>query len=133
MPQERNPLAVKVGARIRAGREALGWTQKEAAKKASVTPKAWESYENGRALPPLDTLLRIADIVGRSVLHLMGQSLEPQLSEEEDEMLRDYRDTQDPTLRLMDRECLRANLVRDVRTRLGAAKRRDRDGERQST
>ena len=45
-------------------RKLKGWTQKEAAAKSIVSIKAWGAYEEGRAKPPYEALIRMRDLFG---------------------------------------------------------------------
>lgn len=45
-------------------RRLKGWTQKEAAEKCCVTRPAWGSYEEARAKPPIEVMVRIRQAFG---------------------------------------------------------------------
>lgn len=45
-------------------RQLKGWTQKEAAAKCCVTRPAWGSYEEARAKPPIEVMVRIRQVFG---------------------------------------------------------------------
>lgn len=50
-----------IGERLRLTREALGLTQVEFAKKAKVSPSAYNQYEKGRMRPAIDQAIRLRD------------------------------------------------------------------------
>lgn len=71
-----------LGVRIKEGRNALGLTQDELAKKLNVSGKSVISnYEKGYSKPDLDTLAKMAKIFGCSVDYLLGRTDEPRSPE----------------------------------------------------
>ncbi|MEX1140730.1 MAG: helix-turn-helix transcriptional regulator [Thermoleophilaceae bacterium] len=50
----------RVGANIKAAREALDWSQEAAAAEAGMHPTALSMIETGARAPKLDTLIRLA-------------------------------------------------------------------------
>lgn len=60
-----------VGARIRARREELGWTQEELARKASISKSFLSDVENGKRSVGADKLLDISRALSRSLDFLM--------------------------------------------------------------
>ena len=49
---------------LRAAREALGWSRREAAAQAGVSHRTWEAWELGRRTPPMQTAARVAALLG---------------------------------------------------------------------
>lgn len=56
--------------RIRDLREDNGLTQKEVAEKCYISKKTYERYENGERIPPIDFIIRCADLYGVSIDYL---------------------------------------------------------------
>lgn len=65
-------FAAKLGARLRARREARGYTQSEIAEKVGVSTNYFGVLERGLKLPTLDTLILIADALELSPAELLG-------------------------------------------------------------
>ena len=65
-------LRSALGLRIRAGRERLGWTQERLAAAISVGAEMLRRYERGAKFPSHLTLLRLAEVLGSSLDHLLG-------------------------------------------------------------
>lgn len=61
-------LAHKLGAQIRAAREARGWSQTELATRAGLRQHAVSRLEAGDVVPTLTTLERIADALEAELL-----------------------------------------------------------------
>ena len=68
----RRSFGARLGARLRAQREALGWTQATLAEKAGVSPNYIGVLERGLKLPTLDTLVLLAKALGMSPAELLG-------------------------------------------------------------
>ncbi len=66
-------FGAQLGARVRARREALGWSQAELAEKVKITPNYVSVLERGLKLPALDTLVVIAKALNVSVPELLGE------------------------------------------------------------
>lgn len=60
MPRVASAAAAQIGVRIAATRQVLGLTQDEVAVRASIDSANVRSYESGRAMPSVHTLLRLA-------------------------------------------------------------------------
>jgi y4mF family transcriptional regulator len=60
-----------VGARIRARREELGWTQEDLARKANISKSFLSDIENGKRSVGADKLLDVARALSRSLDFLM--------------------------------------------------------------
>lgn len=56
-------IAPIVGEKIKARREALGWTQAEAAKKCGLSPGYWPQLEQGARMPTINRLADIARVM----------------------------------------------------------------------
>ncbi len=54
----------EVGQRVRAAREAAGYTQEEAAARADIDYKRWQRLEQGTVNPTIRTLARVASALG---------------------------------------------------------------------
>ena len=63
-----------LGKRLRALRKARGLTQQELGELLGVSASAVGMYEQGRREPDLATLVKLADIFGVSVDHLIGRT-----------------------------------------------------------
>lgn len=50
-----------IGERLRISREALGLTQAEFARRAKVSPTAYNQYEKGRMRPAIDQAIKLRD------------------------------------------------------------------------
>lgn len=75
-------------------------TQKELADKLGVTNKSVWAYENGYAVPPIETLIKLADTFNCTVDYLVGREQEYTIinfnqevlsTTEEFELVRNYR------------------------------------------
>ena len=60
--------------RLRKTRAARGLTQARLAEMLEVSPRVYNRWETGAALPRLDTLVRIADILDVTLDELVGRS-----------------------------------------------------------
>ena len=67
-------FGARLGARIRARREAKGWTQAHLAEKVGVGPNYIGILERGQKLPTLDTLVRLAKALGCSPAELLDDT-----------------------------------------------------------
>ena len=65
-------LRSALGLRIRAGRDALGWTQERLAAAVGVGAEMLRRYERGAKFPSHLTLIRLAEVLGSSLDHLLG-------------------------------------------------------------
>lgn len=65
-------FGARLGARIRARREALGLTQAKLAEKVGCTSNYVGVLERGLKLPTLDTLVRVAKALEMSPAELLG-------------------------------------------------------------
>ena len=68
----RKSFGARLGARIRARREALGLTQAALAERAGVTSNYVGVLERGLKLPTLDTLITLAKALETSPADLLG-------------------------------------------------------------
>jgi transcriptional regulator with XRE-family HTH domain len=69
---ERTTVGVRLGARIRARREALGWSQAKLAEVVELTPNYIGILERGEALPTVQTLLILGGALDASPTDLLG-------------------------------------------------------------
>lgn len=60
-------LKALVGARIREARRAANLNQQAAAELAGMSQQTWASYETGKINVPLDTIDRIAQVLGQPI------------------------------------------------------------------
>lgn len=60
--------------RLREERNRLGLLQKEMAAKLNMPPNTYNGYETGKRLPDMETVSKIADILGVSVDYLLGRT-----------------------------------------------------------
>jgi transcriptional regulator with XRE-family HTH domain len=65
-------FGAKLGARLRARREARGYTQAQLAEKIGVSPNYFGVLERGLKLPTLGTLILIAEALELSPAELLG-------------------------------------------------------------
>jgi DNA-binding XRE family transcriptional regulator len=63
------------GFRLAAAREAIGLTQKKAAKAVGVSTSAWGNWESGTRLPDVGAMNRFTDIYGETFLWIFRGSL----------------------------------------------------------
>lgn len=68
----RRSFGARLGARLRAQREALGFTQAKLAEKVGVSPNYIGVLERGLKLPTLDTLVLLAKALDMSPAGLLG-------------------------------------------------------------
>jgi transcriptional regulator with XRE-family HTH domain len=73
MDAEREGLAVTIGARVRALRQALGWTLDDAAERSGVSRRMIVKVEKGETNPSVGTLLRLGDALGASLPTLVAR------------------------------------------------------------
>jgi transcriptional regulator with XRE-family HTH domain len=71
----RRSFGSRLGARLRAQREALGYTQAKLAEKAGVTPNYIGVLEHGAKLPSIDTLVKLAKALEMSPAQLFGDMM----------------------------------------------------------
>lgn len=64
----------KLGERLKQLRDEYGYDQKEMGKKLNITSSAYGYYEQGRNEPPLETLVKIAEIFNVTTDYLLGLS-----------------------------------------------------------
>ena len=64
----------RLGARLRARREALGMSQAELGEKAGISANYVGVLERGLKLPTLDTLVALAKALGVPVSELLGEA-----------------------------------------------------------
>ncbi len=63
---------------LRQTRQAQGMTQQELAERLFVSRQTVSSWETGRNLPNLETLARLAELLGVSTDYLLGRQTEPE-------------------------------------------------------
>lgn len=66
-------LGSRVGPRLRARREELGWSQAKLAEAAGITPNYVGVLERGEKLPTLEMLEALADALGMSSAALLAE------------------------------------------------------------
>lgn len=69
-------VGAALGSRIRARREAQGWSQARLAEAVDLTPNYVGSLERGEALPTVQTLTVIARSLSTSAAELLGETTE---------------------------------------------------------
>jgi transcriptional regulator with XRE-family HTH domain len=77
MAKERDPLAKRVGARMRRRRLDLGWSQATLATHLHTTPEYVSLLEVGARLPSIPTLVRLSHALGLSVDALVAERRGP--------------------------------------------------------
>lgn len=92
-----------LGDRIRFLLEQNEMSQKEFAARISSSPTAVNNYIQDYRMPPLETLTKICDVLHCSADYLLGRKEEPllRLSDEEQQLLRAWRKTEDPDLKAL--------------------------------
>lgn len=63
-----------LGKRLKQLRDEFGFDQKEMGRKLNITSSAYGYYEQGRNEPPLETLVKIAEIFNVTTDYLLGRS-----------------------------------------------------------
>lgn len=63
----------EIARRLRQLREERKWTVRELAKQVDLHPSTIANFENGRRLPSIKTLNRMADVFGVSVDFIVGE------------------------------------------------------------
>lgn len=63
-----------LGERLKQLRDEFGFDQKEMGRKLNITSSAYGYYEQGRNEPPLETLVKIAEIFNVTTDYLLGRS-----------------------------------------------------------
>jgi transcriptional regulator with XRE-family HTH domain len=71
-------LGTILGTRIRARREAMGWSQAKLAEAVELTPNYLGSLERGEALPTVQTLVVLAKALNTSPADLLGSVSAPE-------------------------------------------------------
>lgn len=106
--------AVEFGRKLRALRIAAGYTEaKDFAVRIGKSPEQLSRWENGKAQPGLDTLVKLAAILGVGVTELTESAEQPDVppsyneAREEEELAR-IGGLPDPLLRTMERESIAA-------------------------
>jgi DNA-binding Xre family transcriptional regulator len=64
--------AERIGGRVRQEREGRGWSLAELARRTGIQPPNLSRLENGKHVPSLDTLQRVADALGVRVAELVA-------------------------------------------------------------
>ncbi len=59
--------------RLRAARKKKGFTQQAMSDALSISLNGYQKYEQGERFPPLDTLVKIADLLETSIDYLLGR------------------------------------------------------------
>jgi transcriptional regulator with XRE-family HTH domain len=67
-------FGTRLGARLRARREALGMSQAKLGEKAGISANYVGVLERGQKLPTLDTLVALAKALGVSTSDLLGEA-----------------------------------------------------------
>lgn len=74
-------ICVSVGERIREKRQEIGMKQKSLADKVGISPQHLYQYESDRRVPKLDMLTKIADALGTTAEHLLGNEVDMTIEE----------------------------------------------------
>ena len=75
--EEAERLRQELGRRVRAGREAHGWSQEELAEQVGVGSEMLSRYERGVKFPSHVTLVRLSQVLGCSTDSLLGLAVTP--------------------------------------------------------
>ena len=68
------------GTKLQELRKEKGMTQEELANDLAITPQSVSKWENEQSTPDLDTLVKIAKILGVSCDYLLGNEVEAKVS-----------------------------------------------------
>lgn len=91
---------MNIGSQIRYLRKSNNLTQKELSNQLGLTPKMISFYENSERIPPIDIVVKLAEIFNVSSDYLLGLSLNPAtneiaqfefLSSDEEKLINTYR------------------------------------------
>ncbi len=91
---------MNIGSQIRYLRKSNNLTQKELSNQLGLTPKMISFYENSERIPPIDIVVKLAEIFNVSSDYLLGVSLNPAtneisqfefLSSDEEKLINTYR------------------------------------------
>lgn len=95
-------LARIIGARLRNAREDMGLTHQEVADRIGLTAAGYGHYERGNRLPPIDQLVKLTTVLGRSINYFLDlPSDKCDLSADEEQLVRDFRAVNEPQIRQM--------------------------------
>ena len=93
-------LRRKIGLRLRAARESLRLTHEDIGNMIGLSATGYGNYERGTRAIPIEQLLRLADVLGRSVNYFLDSPADTgDLTPEEERLLRYFRMTFDPSVR----------------------------------
>lgn len=93
-------LAHTIGIRLRNAREDAGLTHQEVAERIGLTAAGYGHYERGKRLPPVDQLIKLSEVLGRSINYLLDMpATKSDLSADEEEMVRYFRAIHEPRIR----------------------------------
>ncbi|MEN9798693.1 MAG: hypothetical protein RL653_2389 [Pseudomonadota bacterium] len=79
---EDRELARAIGGRARALRAMRGITQEQVAEEVSLSPQVYSRLEQGRVLPSIRTLMRLAEVLHASPGHLLDADPPPMREEQ---------------------------------------------------
>lgn len=65
------------GAKLKTCRKSRGLTQKVTAQRIGVSHRAYQHYETGDRTPPLETLIKLAEIFDTTLDELSGRNCTP--------------------------------------------------------
>jgi len=116
MGEEREPLAVAIGNRIRLAREAARLSQAQIALRLSMGVSRYRSYELGDVLAPVGVLIELARILKRSACYFLGAA-DGKLSDEDRLLLDYFQRTHSLSLRESTLTVARLNFDHDQATR----------------
>ena len=91
MKMSQTNIAILVGLRLRSAREDAGITQGELADALGLSKSQISHFESGRNLLTLEHLKKLPKILNRPVNYFLGESANPSLSPDEDELILHYR------------------------------------------
>lgn len=82
---------IDIATKIRELRKIKGWSQEEFSDRLGISRSAVGNYEQGTREPDFETLENIADTLNCSISFLMGKDSDFYCSNEEKEIIRQYR------------------------------------------
>jgi len=95
-----NDLARRIGVRLRNARTALGLTHQDVGERIGITATGYGNYERGTRLPPVDQLIRLSEVLDRSLNYFLDMpATKSDLSADEEELVRYFRAIHEPMIR----------------------------------
>ena len=91
MTRSRKRFTIEMGKRLAKARESLELSQRDVADMLGITVEAYGSYERGWHAVPLETLVKLPDVLKTSIEYLLGLPDPAKLQDDERMLLEIYR------------------------------------------